>query len=129
MSKELLRFKSFIQRTPQIFIFILVLIASRIAAASMLHVFDDAFITFRYAQNLANGIGFVYNPGEWVLGTTAPAYGLLVSIFELLRLPTPLAVTAMNILIDVGLFLFAVRLWPKDTTANDIHRRFFILIL
>jgi hypothetical protein len=24
---------------------------------------DDAYITFRYARNLAEGPGFVYNPG------------------------------------------------------------------
>jgi hypothetical protein len=33
---------------------------------------DDAFITFRYAENLAAGNGFVYNLGEKVLGTTTP---------------------------------------------------------
>lgn len=40
--------------------------------------YDDAFITFRYARNLAEGRGFVYNPGDRVLGTTTPAYGLLL---------------------------------------------------
>ncbi len=34
---------------------------------------DDAYTTFRYARNLVNGLGFVYNPGEHVLGTTTPA--------------------------------------------------------
>ena len=33
---------------------------------------DDAYITYRYARNLATGRGFVYNPGEAVMGTTAP---------------------------------------------------------
>jgi len=40
---------------------------------------DDAFITFRYAQNLLAGEGLVYNPGEQVLGTTTPIYTLLLS--------------------------------------------------
>jgi len=40
---------------------------------------DDAYITFRYARNLANGVGFVYNAGERVLGTTTPAYTLLLA--------------------------------------------------
>ncbi len=31
---------------------------------------DDAFITFRYARNLASGQGLVYNPGERVEGYT-----------------------------------------------------------
>src|ERR1700686_5368763 len=40
---------------------------------------DDAYITFRYARNLAEGLGLVYNPGEWVLGTTAPLWALLLA--------------------------------------------------
>ena len=38
---------------------------------------DDAYITFRYARNLLAGHGLVYNPGEWVLGTTTPLYALI----------------------------------------------------
>jgi arabinofuranosyltransferase len=48
---------------------------------------DDAYITFRYARNLAEGVGFVYNPpstgsgqsGQRVLGTTTPLYTLLMA--------------------------------------------------
>ncbi len=37
---------------------------------------DDAFITFHYAWNLAEGFGLVFNPGQLVLGTTAPLYAI-----------------------------------------------------
>jgi len=40
---------------------------------------DDAYITFRYARNLLDGHGLVYNPGELVLGTTTPLFALLLS--------------------------------------------------
>jgi hypothetical protein len=40
---------------------------------------DDAYITFRYARNLVEGHGFVYNLGEHVLGTTTPLYTLLLA--------------------------------------------------
>ncbi len=40
--------------------------------------YDDPFITFRYADNLRMGLGFVYNPGERVLSTTTPFYTLLL---------------------------------------------------
>jgi hypothetical protein len=40
---------------------------------------DDAYITFRYARNLLDGAGFVYNPGERVLGTTTPLYTVLMA--------------------------------------------------
>ncbi len=40
---------------------------------------DDAYITFRYSQNLLAGEGLVYNPGERVLGTTTPVYAVLMA--------------------------------------------------
>jgi len=39
---------------------------------------EDALITYRYAQNLAEGNGFVFNIGERVLGTTTPLWALLL---------------------------------------------------
>ena len=44
---------------------------------------DDSFITYRYAQNLVDGHGLVYNPGERVLGTTTPLYAGLIALFSL----------------------------------------------
>ena len=44
--------------------------------------YDDPFITFRYAQNLAQGIGFVFNPGERVLSTTSPLFAILLAVIE-----------------------------------------------
>jgi hypothetical protein len=41
--------------------------------------YEDAFITFRYAQQVAEGNGFVYNPGERVYGTTTPLFTLLIT--------------------------------------------------
>jgi hypothetical protein len=49
-----------------------------VAVVNLMTAYDDAFITYRYAYNLASGVGFVYNPGEWFMGTTAPLYGLLL---------------------------------------------------
>jgi hypothetical protein len=40
---------------------------------------DDAFISFRYAQNLVRGEGLVYNPGERVEGYTNFLWTLLVA--------------------------------------------------
>ena len=40
---------------------------------------EDALITFRYAENLASGRGFAYNPGEAVLGTTTPLLTLILA--------------------------------------------------
>ncbi|MGH9463695.1 MAG: hypothetical protein ACRD1X_21035, partial [Vicinamibacteria bacterium] len=42
--------------------------------------YDDAFITFRYARNLASGEGFAYNPGERFLGTTTPLFTMVLAL-------------------------------------------------
>lgn len=41
---------------------------------------DDAFISFRYARNLVNGHGLVWNPGERVEGYTNFLWTLLMAI-------------------------------------------------
>jgi len=41
---------------------------------------DDAYIVFRYADNLVAGIGPVFNPGEWVEGFSSPLWLLLVAV-------------------------------------------------
>ena len=41
--------------------------------------FDDAYITFRYAANLMSGAGFVFNNGERVLGTTSPLFAIILA--------------------------------------------------
>ncbi len=40
---------------------------------------DDVFITYAYSRNIAEGKGFVFNPGEHVQGTTTPLYTLLMA--------------------------------------------------
>jgi hypothetical protein len=52
---------------------------------------DDFYITYRYARNLAQGHGFVFNPGERVFGTTDPGLGLLLAALHFVtRVPVPL---------------------------------------
>ncbi|HEY2735032.1 MAG TPA: hypothetical protein VGI70_13645 [Polyangiales bacterium] len=41
---------------------------------------DDAYITYRYGQNIANGLGPVFNPGEHVQGSTSPGHTLLAAL-------------------------------------------------
>jgi len=43
------------------------------------YISDDAYITFRYARQLAEGNGFVYNIGERVYGTTTPLFTFLLA--------------------------------------------------
>jgi len=64
---------------------------------------DDAYITFRYARNLAGGLGFVYNPGQRVLGTTTPLYTLLLTLAWLAGLhDLPATALVLNALADAA---------------------------
>ncbi|HVU10414.1 MAG TPA: hypothetical protein VHD90_04010, partial [Phototrophicaceae bacterium] len=56
---------------------IVITIAARIIPGP--RTIDDAFITFRYSRNIVEGDGFVYNPGEYTLGTTTPLFTLMLS--------------------------------------------------
>lgn len=63
--------------------------------------YDDAFITFRYAANIANGLGFVYNVGDRVLGTTTPAWTLILTIPQLIGFSMIKASMLLGIASDV----------------------------
>jgi hypothetical protein len=41
--------------------------------------YDDAFITYRYGQNLATGNGLVFNLGERVMGSTSASFPMLLT--------------------------------------------------
>ena len=58
---------------------------------------DDAFITFRYARNLADGNGLVFNLGERVEGVTSLSWTLLLAAVETLRLPVEPAAFALGV--------------------------------
>ncbi len=65
---------------------------------------DNSYITFRYARNLVTGAGFVYNPGDQVLGTTTPLYTVLLAGVSLVtgrgEAPFPALALAINALAD-----------------------------
>ncbi len=58
---------------------------------------DDAFITFRYARNLAHGDGLVFNLGERVEGVTSLSWTLLLAAVESVRLPVEPAAFALGV--------------------------------
>jgi hypothetical protein len=78
---------------------------------------DDAYITLRYARNLVQGLGFVYNAGERVLGTTTPLYTIILAAAGRFGLDMPLVGKWLNILAEVGtigiLFRVVRRLGPR----------------
>ncbi|MGI8550665.1 MAG: hypothetical protein ACR2PL_07735 [Dehalococcoidia bacterium] len=72
---------------------------------------DDAFITFRYARNLAEGHGFVYNLGERVLGPPTPLDTMLLAILYRLGLhDLPHVALTVNAAADAVTAIVLIRL-------------------
>jgi hypothetical protein len=44
--------------------------------------YDDPYITYRYAQNIGAGAGFIYNPAERTLSTTTPLFALVLAALQ-----------------------------------------------
>ena len=74
--------------------------------------FDDAFISLRYARNAASGLGLVWNPGERVEGYTNLLMTLLMIIPSWLfdRSHAALAVQVFGVVTMLGAGLLAFRL-------------------
>lgn len=79
----------------------MVIVATMVSAWQLRFVQDDAFISFRYADHLARGLGLVWNPGEPVEGYTNFLWVLL------LTLPHRLALDPILFSYITGLFLMA----------------------
>ncbi len=78
--------------------------------------YDDPYITYRYALNLANGNGFVYNPGVATLSTTAPLFGLILTPIALIDWPIPLVANLIGCLSHAT---GALALWRLGQEWND----------
>jgi len=71
---------------------------------------DDAFISFRYARNLAHGHGLVFNPGyERVEGYSNFLWVLVLAVFDSLGLAPETIANPLSLLATVGLWWVVVR--------------------
>ncbi|MCX7999196.1 MAG: hypothetical protein N3A69_09650, partial [Leptospiraceae bacterium] len=76
-----------LKRQPLFFwIFCLIVFISLARAISFRWVCDDAFISFRYAKNLMDGLGLVFNTGEFVEGYTNFLWTIGISLGMLFRI-------------------------------------------
>ncbi|UZS00146.1 hypothetical protein [Chondrinema litorale] len=74
---------------------------------------DDALISFRYAENFANGEGLVFNEGEKVEGYTNFLWVIMESVFFKLNLPIVPSVHILSIIFFIGSLLFVYLLVDK----------------
>src|SRR5262249_54206071 len=74
--------------------------------------YDDAYITFRYADRLAAGEGLTYNDGERVFGSSTPLYTFWLAALRTLlpRTPTPALAVRGNLLFYLACTVCAVGL-------------------
>ena len=104
-------------------------LAVALAAWKVRFLEDDAFITYRFSRNLAQGRGLVFNPGEKVEGYTNFLWTVIHAIPEKLGWNTPAfsqvlgivlivattAVSAVNVSSDTSNFVLV-----SATTSNVI---------
>jgi hypothetical protein len=87
---------------------------------------DDAYITFRYARNIALSKGFVYNDGEWVLGTTTPLYTIFLALVSYF---SKVDVVKINTIIStVSLWISAGLLYELRKSLDSSGAFFLALI-
>ena len=88
---------------------------------------DDAFITFRYGQNLATGAGPVFNPGERVQASTSPGHVLMsAALYRIVgeaRLPAVMAALGC-----VGWTAQAAALFWLLSRRSDVATALFIAL-
>jgi hypothetical protein len=121
--------------------------------ASILHItwklythytYEDAFISFRFAHNISNGLGFVYNANEHIYGTTTPLFTMLLatwvrifpnfvvvgaSMFGLLagltsivliwKLLDELQIDPSKIFLTAGILVLSDKLWMHDMSGME----------
>ena len=78
---------------------------------------DDAYISYRYARNLAAGDGLTFNPGERVEGYSNLLYVLLLAPAFLIARDSaihPIAVALNGVCAAAALVLFHRRLRARD---------------
>ena len=83
---------------------------------------DDAFISFRYAKNLVEGHGLVYNIGERVEGYTNFLWTILLSGFMGLGMDVVVVSQVLGILFSLStvllLLYFNRQLYPTESLFN-----------
>ena len=114
------------------FILLLAIFAALYSAWNLRWICDDAFISFRYAENFAQGNGLVFNVGEAVEGYTNFLWTLVLGLLSLLGWEMEIASVLLGVMswavALVGLALRpdgTIRLCAPLMAACCLHLRIF----
>lgn len=100
---------------------IIVLLYIGLSIISFTTVNEDAYITFRYAENLANGFGLVFNEGgERIEGYSNPTWLFLISLAKLIRVNPVFAGRCLGLLFG-ALILIEIHLLFRSCANKNIH--------
>jgi hypothetical protein len=93
------------------------LIASRLALAGIIpFAAEDAYITFRYARNLANGFGLVFNPGQKVFGFSSPLWTLWMAVSFKLGVPPVVWARVSTVALEIVTLVVVVALLKRHAS-------------
>lgn len=98
---------------------ILLILFGLISAYQMRWISDDAFISLRYAKNLADGKGMVFNVGERVEGYTNFLWTLLLTPAHFSETVDPISISYfLGILSFLGVCIYLLQWNRKDSTSS-----------
>ncbi|UCD93402.1 MAG: hypothetical protein JSU69_06400 [Candidatus Zixiibacteriota bacterium] len=90
---------------------------------------DDAFITFRYAANFANGHGLVFNIGERIEGYTNFLWAILMILGRLAGIDTILFSKLIGVACGIGTIIFLYFMTGEIPGFKPLWRGFTCLLL
>jgi arabinofuranosyltransferase len=89
------------------------------AARNIRFAAEDAYITFRFAENWASGLGPVYNPGERVLGFTSPLWTAWIALASTLGLSSFTWSRAWGVILSLGALVLFARLIDRTVSRTS----------
>jgi arabinofuranosyltransferase len=92
--------------------------------------FDDAMISMRYALNLVNGHGLVWNPGQYVEGFTNPLWTMIMALAIAFfgKLTAPLVIQVLGLLL-VATAAFLTKRIADKLLGDNTHWSYLALLL
>ncbi|MCP4764235.1 MAG: hypothetical protein GY870_20850 [archaeon] len=100
----------FIPKQPSGIFTILIFLLILLLAWSNRFILDDAFISFRYANNFINGSGLTWNSGEHIEGYTNFLWTILMAVPIFFGISPILFSQVLGILLIMGSFVFTYKL-------------------
>ncbi|MEK9149668.1 MAG: hypothetical protein AAB267_06450, partial [Candidatus Desantisbacteria bacterium] len=113
-------------KTKWTFLAILVILVAHsifLSSSFYYNAVDDAYISFRYAKNLVDGNGIVYNPGERVEGYTNFLWVIIMALFMRLGISDIAFLSIwLGITISVGTIVILYKLSTLITRESDFFK-------